>query len=308
MDDLDQKIDSMQREKLYNLFEENSVRLGKINIRYTTKNQKLSVERLNDAYASFERMIRAIPKELLNIEKKARIKYQVPFTKPRQERLQIHLSNEIDRILKKIVADYRTQYAPFGQADAFDQKVEQSRADALENVDRHLDKLAESLGMELGGGKKIEPAGIHELYGIDEQTQLHLQIVDPIRKIHEQLHDLEKAGFDPSALETIHKGIAITASIGKKVEAGLPPSHMVAARKEWKMRVAREALDLKQFILCIEALAGQLLLPGEARNQEVVTKNWKRIEETLAGKEEAARVYEHIEPFYALLAEGTSKN
>lgn len=303
MEDLDRKIDTMAREKLYALFEENSVRLGTINIRYTTKNQKLSLERLNDVYGSFERLLRSIPKELLNIEKKVRVKYQIPLVESRRQRLLTEQNNEIDRILSKVVADYRSQYAPFGEAEveAFVARVEKSRASALEQVDRQMEKLTSSLDAELAGPGKIEPRRIHEMYGIDEQTQLHLRIVDTIRSIHTQFDALRAQQIDSRILEKMHESIARVVKIGKKVEASLPPSHMVAARKEWKMKVAREAMDLKQLILCIDALAGQLLLPKGTRNQEVVLKNWGKIEESLQGKEEGSEVMQIIQPFYALL-------
>lgn len=301
MEDLDSKIDAMAREKLYALFEENSVRLGKINIRYTTKNQKLSLERLNDVYGSFERLLRSIPKELFNIEKKVRIKYQVPLAEDRRQRLLTELCNEVDRILNKFVADYQGQYAPFGEADAFIERTGQSRAAAIVQVNLQMDKLVESLNRELGGQEKIAPQRIQELYGIDEQTQLHLRIVDPIQNIHTQFDALRSRQVDAGVLDKIHQGIARMVQIGKKVEADLPPSHMVAERKAWKMKVAKEAVDLKQMILCLDALAGQLLLPKDSRNLEVVKNNWRRIEESLEGKEAAAEVLTCIQPFYTLL-------
>ena len=47
MEDLDAKIDTMCREQLFTLIQENSVRSKKINIRQTKNNKKNSIEHLD---------------------------------------------------------------------------------------------------------------------------------------------------------------------------------------------------------------------------------------------------------------------
>ena len=83
MEDLDKTLDIMERDKCTAMLAENSVRLKKNNIKFTTTQQKHSQAHLDAQYASYEKLIRTLIRQLINIEKKIRLKYLVPLESSR---------------------------------------------------------------------------------------------------------------------------------------------------------------------------------------------------------------------------------
>ena len=81
MDDLDKTLDMMERDKCTTLLAENSVRLKKNNIRFTTADKKHSQEHLDAQQVSYEKLIRTLIRQLVGIEKTIRLKYLGPQTK-----------------------------------------------------------------------------------------------------------------------------------------------------------------------------------------------------------------------------------
>ena len=80
MDDLDKTLDIMERDKVTSLLQENSVRTKKNNIKFTKQNKKYSQEHLDAQLTSYERLVRNLIKQLLNLEKKVRLKYLIPVS------------------------------------------------------------------------------------------------------------------------------------------------------------------------------------------------------------------------------------
>ena len=72
MDDLDKTHDIMERDKVTSLLQENSVRTKKNNIKFTKQNKKFSQEHLDAQLNSYERLVRNLIKQLLNLEKKVK--------------------------------------------------------------------------------------------------------------------------------------------------------------------------------------------------------------------------------------------
>ena len=110
MDNLDEKINSHERDKVISLIQENSVRIGKINIRFTKLNKKHSLERWQAYYDSYDRLLRTIPKELLRIEREVRQKFVSPFTSERINRLKANINDELDLLVKKIEKECRLDF------------------------------------------------------------------------------------------------------------------------------------------------------------------------------------------------------
>ena len=79
MEDLDKTLDIMERDKCTALLAENSVRLKKNNIKFTTTDQKHSEAHLDAQYVSYERLIRTLIRQLINIEKKPWISPNVKY-------------------------------------------------------------------------------------------------------------------------------------------------------------------------------------------------------------------------------------
>ena len=87
MDDLDKTLDIMERDKSVSLLQENSVRTKKNNIKFTKINKKNSQEHLDAQLVSYERLVRNLIKQLLNLEKKIRLKYLIPMDEDRALKL-----------------------------------------------------------------------------------------------------------------------------------------------------------------------------------------------------------------------------
>ena len=78
MDNLNNQINTMFRERTYHIEAENAARIKKLTIRYTKSNKKHSPEHLEALLGSYEKAIREVPRQFLRIEKTARQKYLVP--------------------------------------------------------------------------------------------------------------------------------------------------------------------------------------------------------------------------------------
>jgi len=301
MEDLDQKLDAMAREKLFQLLGENSVRMGKINFRFTTQNKKHSQERMDALHQSFEKLLGAIPKEVLNIEKKIRIKFQAPLKEERRIKLVGLLNNEIDLATEKMVKEYRSHYAAFSNVENFDAKIAVSQFDAIQNAHRQVDKLVNRLDKELGEAEEMSPAKIKELFAIDEEMQVQMRLIGPIQNFQSIFGKLERQGVGAEIFQSVREGILQCVQIIRTVESQIPPTHAVIERKAWRMQVAKVGLQLKEVILGIEIFAQQAQLEPENRNVELRQKIWARLEIGFKNRENGDKALAKIQPLVALL-------
>ena len=142
MEDLDVKIDTMCREKLFTLIEENSRRFQVINIRRTKNNQKNTIEHLDELYTSYDKLLRAIPKDLLKMEQTIRLKFQVTLNEERKIRVLSSLHEEIGLIIQQMIKKFRVLYKVIGFVDDFDTRIEQTRFKCKENIESRMPPLA----------------------------------------------------------------------------------------------------------------------------------------------------------------------
>ncbi|MFQ5448986.1 MAG: hypothetical protein ACE5E9_00065 [Nitrospinaceae bacterium] len=306
MENLDLKIDTMVREKLVSLIQENSVRVGKINIRYTKNNKKYSMERLDALYATGERLLRFIPKQLLKIEKGVRIKFQVPMEEKRKKQVLANLQTEAETIIQQMIVKLRDLHTYLGQDEAFDRKIEQTRLKTKEDIEQQVEKMAEALRLELATERKMSPAELRDKYGIGEETLIQLNLVKVLQDIH-LIFDKLKERVPVAVLEGVHEAFIQCIKIGEKVAGEIPPAHKVKERKAWKMVVARNTLDLKEIIFSTQALAEQVQIPKDRRNFVIIQKNWDRIAACLKDKPDSEEVFSRLKPFYELLEVGTER-
>ena len=120
MENLDEKIDTMQREELISLIQEHTSRMGKIIFRFTKQNKRYTVERLDAQYGSHERLLREMTKKLLNIEKTVRRKYVVPMNEDRRRKVHGLLSLDSQKVISKIVNEYTDEYSFVGHLEEFE--------------------------------------------------------------------------------------------------------------------------------------------------------------------------------------------
>ncbi|NIQ04086.1 MAG: hypothetical protein GWM98_30050, partial [Nitrospinaceae bacterium] len=101
---------------------------------------------------------------VLNLEKSARIKFQVPMAPERKTRVLSNIYTEIEVILEKMNKEYQPLFAPLKQEEALQARVEKMRVNANENIDKQVAKLTEALDKELTAGRKIPPNELTRLY------------------------------------------------------------------------------------------------------------------------------------------------
>ena len=103
MDDLDKTLDIMERDKVTSLLQENSVRTKKNNIKFTKQNKKYSQEHLDAQLTSYERLVRNLIKQLLNLEKKVRLKYLIPINDNRELKLMGWWNTEVECAIEDLI-------------------------------------------------------------------------------------------------------------------------------------------------------------------------------------------------------------
>ena len=115
MDDISQTIDLMNKQQLAICIAKSSAKRRNLNIRFTTQNQRVSIERLEKIYETFERLLSDILKIWLRDEKTVRLKYLEPMTNERKLFIISDLNSEIDPILKQINDECRVNYQKMGK-------------------------------------------------------------------------------------------------------------------------------------------------------------------------------------------------
>ena len=301
MDDLDKKLDAQERDKLFVLIEEASIRVGKVNVRFTGDNKKNTVEHLDKLYGVFERMIRFIIKDINNIEKKIRLTYMIPLTVERKYQMKIDWNLELDRVCDHLIKKYRLLYSVLGKADSFDERVEETRKNAKEKMQTQLEDVYETLQKEIITTKKILPHEMSEKYGLEEIFLREMHFVDPLQEIHLVFDKLIASGLDENIFNSVQEAIRFCADFHHTIEKNIPPSHDVNGRKGWRMQIAKDASDMKELVFCFKLLGNQITLDSNKRNPETIKMNWKVIIEHLSQKPESQPIIANLDPYYQLL-------
>jgi len=270
MEDIDQTIDLMNKQQLVTCVAKSSAKRRRLNVQFTTQNQRVSVERIEKIYETFERLLRDIIKVWIRDEKTVRLKYLKPMTEERRSFLIGDLNSELQPILKQIVDECRVNYQKMGELELFDKKIEETERKVKADVEDKIGELFEKINSELASSKKMEPSELVKLYGIEEQTFIELRLIKPLQEINVAFHEM---GDD---FKSVADGIQNTIKLcGKYYEKGA----------------------LKNIVLTMETLMGYAILAKENRNQEVLEKNKDRLIALLKLAPEAEERLQAIEPF-----------
>lgn len=303
MEDLDAKIDVMGREKIFSLIAENSVRYKKINVRHTGNNNKNSIEHLDELLSSYERLLRSMPKEFFKIEQTVRLKFLAPLDEKRITKVLSSINEDMELIQGQMITKFQVLYKVRGHEEEFIARMEQTRSRCKENADKQMEKMVQFLQNKLQTSTSITPAQLEKKYGIDQESLHQLHLVKVLQDMNSIFDVFKNNDIDEAILNAVHEAIVERVKLGKELEKMLPPAHQVVARKEWRMRVAKESVKLKEMILSIHILAGYIQKSEEQRNFDVIKKNWGRIEETFdeIPEEKAEIVLSKLKPYYQLL-------
>ena len=296
MDNLDEKINSHERDKVIALIQENSVRIGKINIRFTKLNKKNSLERWQAYYDSYDRLLRTIPKELLRIEREVRQKFVSPFTSERIGRLKAIINEDLDSLVKKIEKECRLDFKKLGQEEQFQNKLNGTLKKCKELLESEIKKCSEKLEMSANQSGKIQLKDLARAYQADEILLHQLNIIDPLQAINANLNsNVESSNSKELFDETI---TSIKTLIQGIQNASIDPTTSVAVRKAAKMEVAKESMQVREIILNIDYMVEQIKLSGEQKNPEVLKKIWLQLESNL---ENGKQGWENLIPKFKLL-------
>ncbi len=303
MEDLDAKIDVLEREKIFSLIAENSVRFKKINIRQTGNNNKNSIEHLDELVASYEKLLRAMPREFFKIEQAIRLKFLVPLEEIRKTKILASINQDMELIQEQVITKFQGLYKVRGNEDEFLARMKEISSRCKENADKQLEKTAEFLHSKLQSSMSITPLQLEKKYGLDQQSLHQLHLIEVLQDIDVIFDSFKNNGIDESVLNGAHEAIIERVKLGKELERLLPPAHQVGARKEWRMRVAKESVRLKEMILSIQTFAKQIQKLNDQRNFDVIKKHWGRIEESFEEfpDEKAEVVLSKLKPYYHLL-------
>lgn len=270
MEDIDQTIDLMNKQQLVTCVAKSSAKRRRLNVQFTTQNQRVSVERINKIYETFEKLLKDIIKVWIRDEKTVRLKYLKPMTEKRKSYLIGDLNSELQPILKQINDECRINYQKLGELELFDEKFQNTETKIKVDVEEKIGELFEKINTELASSKKLEPLELVKLYGMEEQTLIELRLIKPMQKINLAFHEMGE-DFKPVA-DGIQNTIAFC---GKYYEKGA----------------------LKNIILTMEALMGYATLEEEKRNLEVLEKNKERLIQLLKLAPEAEERLQAIQPF-----------
>ncbi len=269
MEDIEQTIDLMNKQQLATCIAKSSAKRRNLNVRFTTQNQRVSIERLEKIYETFERLLKDILKIWLRDEKTVRLKYLKPMTEERKRFLISDLNSEIDSILKQISDECRVNYQKMGELERFDQKIKETEIGVKTNAENKIQELFEKINSELEGSKKIEPVELVKFYGIEEQTLIELRLINPLQEINVIFQEMSN-DFKP-----VSDGIQNTIKLcAKYYDKG----------------------GLKNVILTIQSLVNYAVLSKENRNQEVLGKNKDRLIGLLKLAPESEERLQEIQP------------
>ena len=301
MDDLDKTLDIMERDKCTSLLQENAVRTKKNNIKFTKLNKKHSQEHLDAQLVSYERLVRNLIKQLLNLEKKIRLKYLIPMEEERALKLMGWWNTEVECVLEDLSKKYRNVHIQRRTVEDFDAKLIEMGAKAKSEIETQIPILKDKLSEEIGSSERFDPKELTKIYGLDESVLIDLQVIDPLQKLHESYRNLNEEGFEQKIFKSLDDAIRIFIKNIKEVESIVWSGRSADKRKEFKMKAAKLNMNLKEIILNLLALAQQALLSKDRRNQDHISMMKTKLEKLFQVDSEYDEIIFRIKPFFEIV-------
>jgi len=300
MENLDDKIDTLIRDKLISLIQENVVRIKRTTIKFTKTNKKHTLEHWQALFDSYGKVFRSMPRDLLRVEREVRIKFVSPLTDERITRIKSMVNSEAEILIQKMTNECRPEFEKLGKGDLFDQQVEQARKKLNDNLELQVQKSSDSVNAETGQGQKMDVQDLMKIYNVKESTLHEINIISPLQSINAQLAKVNGDSRLTDILENLQEGFRHLFQDYQKNRI-----HDVAtmeARKKIKMEVARDTMTVREIVVNTQPFLEQLVLPEDRRNPEVVRKSWSNIFEILEGREGRwASVIPNFKPLYEFM-------
>lgn len=301
MDDLDKTLDIMERDKCVSLLQENSVRTKKNNIKFTKLNKKNSQEHLDAQLISYERLVRNLVKQLINLEKKIRLKYLIPMDEERALKLMGVWNTEVECAVEDLSKKYRDVHVQRKTVEEFDGKLVEMKSKAKIEIESQIPLLREFLLKEIDSSERFDPKELSKIYGLDESVLIDLQVIDPLQKLHESYRKLREVGFEKNIIKGLDDAICIFVKNIKEAESIVWSGRSPDQRKEYKMKAAKLNMNLKEIILNLLALVQQALLTKERRNADLIIKVKAKLEDLFKIEKEYDQIIFRIKPFFEVV-------
>ena len=301
MDDLDKTLDIMERDKSVSLLQENSVRTKKNNIKFTKINKKNSQEHLDAQLVSYERLVRNLIKQLLNLEKKIRLKYLIPMDEDRALKLMGVWNTEVECAVEDLSKKYRDIHIQRRTVEEFDAKLLDMKTKAKIEIESQIPVLKEFLLKEIGSSERFDQKELSNIYGLDESVLIDLQVIDPLQKLHESYRKLRESGCEKNVTKGLDDAICIFVKNIKEAESIVWSGRSPDQRKEYKMKAAKLNMNLKEIILNLLALVQQALLSEERRNRDLILKVKTKLENLFQIDNEYDQIICRIKPFFEIV-------
>jgi hypothetical protein len=300
MDNLDDKIDTLIRDQLVSQIQQNVVRIKRTTIKYTKTNKKHTLEHWQALFDSYEKVFRAMPREMLRVEREVRIKFVSPLTDARVIRLKTMINSEAEVLIEKRADECRPEFEKLGKGDLFDQQVEETREKLNENLEQQMQKCLDSVNAETGQGHKMDVQDLMKIYNVKESTLHEINIVSPLQSINAQLAKVNENPGLTDVIENLQQGFRHLFQDYQKNRVNDVAT--MEARKKVKMEVARDTMTVREIVITTQPFLEQLALPEDRRNSEVVKKSWNNVFEILEGQEGRwASVIPNFNPLYEFM-------
>ncbi len=300
MDNLDDKINTLIRDKLVSLIQENSVRTKRTTIKFTKSNKKHTIEHWQRIFDSYGKVFRSMPKDLLRVEKEVRIKFVSPLTDERIVRLKTMINSEAEVLFQKLTDECQPEFVKLGHGDTFDKKVEETRKIFSENLEKQVQNCLESVNAETGQGERLGVQDLVKIYDVNEVTLHEINIISPLQSINALLAKINGDSNLSDTLENLQQGFRLLFQDIQKNR--INDVATMEARKKLKMEVARDTMTVREIVLNTQPFLEQLALPADKRNQEVVKKSWSNFFEVLEGQDGRwAIAIPNFEPLYEFM-------
>ncbi len=303
MENIELQIDQLERDKLISLIQQNQVRIGKHNIRYTRGNKKNTLEHWDKNMESYERLLKAIPKEILKIEKEIRVKFVAGFSPDREKKLLNFINTEVEVLIQKTEKLYEEEFKKFDAGDDYHNRVQKIRETCQELTETYMEKCRELSTQSNDVNSRMSPREICDFYSMKDTFLHELNLLGPLQNINLMFTDAEANPPLQEALKEVQEGIRHMAKTLQ--DEGSGDMQSMKERKARKMQVARETLLFRELVINMEPLIDQAMLPEEKRNQEILAKLWDRIEGLFF---QGRGDWSNVEPMFKTVFTVSSKN
>ncbi len=282
MDNLEEKIDTFIRDKLISLIQENVVRIKRTTIRFTQSNKKHTLDHWQALYDSYDKAFRAMPREMLRVEREVRLKFVSTVSEDRVIRLKTLINTEAELLIQKLTKAYQPEFEKLGHGAEFDERIVKSREKLSESLDLNIQKCLDAVNGDARQAQKATVEDLMHLYNVKETTLHEINIVAPLQSINAVMAQVNGDARLAAILENLQDGFRhlfqdIQKNRSNDVET-------MEARKKIKMEVARDTMTVREIVVNAQPFLEQLALPEEKRNSEVIRKSWAIFFEVLEGR------------------------